>query len=279
MRIELAERTHVGLLRAGNEDALLAMPARGIFMVADGMGGEEAGEEASAQAVASVRTTLEEFLAEEPEDPEMLGEMLREALQQANRDVHAIAERHPNKRGMGSTASLLCLHRDAWFVAQVGDSRVYLMRDGVARLLTRDQTVVWELYQQGMIDRDQVNDHPGRHLLTQCIGSGEDLAVDMSEGRLRDQDLFMVCSDGLTGYASEETIFSILADPVIGIDAMADRLIDSALAGGGGDNVSLILVQVEMDEEEAWLTARRGLPRAPDSDATQPAPDQTESYD
>ncbi|MCE5230789.1 protein phosphatase 2C domain-containing protein [bacterium] len=232
---------------------MLAIPDAGVFVIADGMGGEVAGEEASAQTISSIDQALRPLAQNPPANPDQLELLLQDALMQAHRDVFDISKLNPLKRGMGSTASLLCVHRDAWMVAQIGDSRVYLIRNGLIRQITTDHTVVWELYKQGIIERDQLALHPTRHLLTQCIGSSEPIKIDLFEGAVRNGDMFLICSDGLTGYVPEEQLNATLVDPALDLDQMADELVESALAGGGGDNISLILLRVHPDPGDRWL--------------------------
>lgn len=233
---------------------MLTMPECGVFVIADGMGGEVAGEEASAQVVGSIRQALGGLAQNPPAQPDQLAALLQEAIHLAHHDVFEIAKFNPLKRGMGSTVSLLCVHRDAWMVAQIGDSRVYLVREGLVRQITTDHTVVWELFRQGAIERGQLADHPARHLLTQCIGSGEAIDIDLFEGIARHGDLFLICSDGLTGYVSDELLYATLTDPALDLERMADELVESALSGGGGDNISLILVRAEPGPEDRWVT-------------------------
>lgn len=253
MNIEYAARSHVGLVRPTNEDSLLTLPECGVFAVADGMGGEVAGEEASAQVVSSLRQTLAGLAQKPPAEPDQLATLLQDAVHLAHHDVFDIAKFEPLKRGMGSTVSLLCVHRDAWMVAQVGDSRVYLAREGLVSQVTTDHTVVWELFRQGVIERNQLADHPARHLLTQCVGSGEPIHIDLFEGIARPGDLFLICSDGLTGYVRDELLFATLIDPALDLEQMADALVQAALAGGGGDNVSLILVRPAPGPDDRWI--------------------------
>lgn len=264
MQLDYVARTHQGLVRESNQDSILALPELGIFAVADGMGGEQAGDEASAQTIATIRTASEAFFRAAPEEPGQIEALLRETLAQASQDVFQISVREPAKRGLGSTASLLCLHRGLYFIAQVGDSRVYLAREGRVRQLTRDHTLVWMLYEQGAITRAQLETHPERHLLTQCVGSSRPITIDLFKGTLLPGDLFLICSDGLTGYAGEEKIAELLPEERLSVQARAERLIDESLRAGGGDNVSVIIVRVAALGEPAQLWSLG------DQEATQP---------
>ena len=262
MQLETVSKTHTGLVREINQDAMLVMDGRGVFLVADGMGGEQAGEEASAQVVATVRSSIRSFFQVKPAGPSQIDNLLRDTLHEANEDVCQIAVREPEKQGLGSTASLLCLHRGVYFAAQVGDSRIYLVRKGKATQLTRDHTLVWMLFEQGAITRDQLETHPERHLLTQCIGTRKPLAVDTLEGTIEEGDLFLLCSDGLTGYATEQQVFDIVSDKKLGLEEMADQLIEAALQAGGGDNVTAVLAKVKkLESEDNWRPEETAPPQ------------------
>lgn len=253
MKIEFTSLSHVGLIRDINQDTILELPDLGCFLVADGMGGEQAGEEASAQVAATLQRDLEAFFRTSPDSPKDIEHALRQAFSRANQDVRQIAQHEPAKSGLGSTGSLLCLHRGIHLIAHVGDSRIYRFRNGEARLLTRDHTLVWMLYEQGAISRVEMETHPERHLLTQCIGSPKDVNVDLLEDRVEAGDLFLLCSDGLTGYAPERRIFEIVADQDRSLQERTQQLIDEALGGGGGDNVTVMLVRVaRLDEQDTW---------------------------
>ena len=149
-------KTHQGLVRETNEDSILEMSAQGVWGVADGMGGKEAGDEASAQVIVTARRVVENFFQTPPAGPPQVETIMREALREANRDVYEISVREPGKRGLGSTASMLCLHRGHYFISHVGDSRIYHARQGRLRQLTRDHTLVWSLYERGLLAHDQL---------------------------------------------------------------------------------------------------------------------------
>lgn len=263
MKLQSVELTHVGSVRSENQDSIFSLVDRGVFMVADGMGGEKAGAEASAQVIETVKRVANGFFkSQDPRAPSVIEAMLRDALQQANSDVFQISVKEPDKTGLGSTGSLLTLHKGIYFIAQVGDSRIYLMREGNIRLMTRDHTVVWALYENGVITRDQLETHPERHLLTQCVGGPKPLNVDTYEGRLQEGDVFLICSDGLTGYAGEEAIFKIYPEATTDLKGCAEHMIEAALGGGGGDNVSVILIRVEkLDPEDNWMPEVTPTPR------------------
>jgi len=254
MKLRYFALTDVGSVRKRNEDSILEIPEHSLFMVADGMGGEKAGQEASQQVVKTVERVMREFFdAGKAEAPQPIGKMMRDVLNVANKEVFEISLREPDKTGLGSTGSLLFFSHGLYFASQVGDSRIYLIRNGDVKQVTRDHTIVWTLYENGVITRDQLETHPDRHLLTQCVGGPKPIDVDLFEDRVEVNDTFLICSDGLTGYAGEGKVFQILLEPEMTLEERAKRLLKAALDGGGGDNVSIILIQVEsLDPEDNW---------------------------
>lgn len=253
MKLDAVYRSHVGLVRSNNQDAVLCLPASGWFLVADGMGGEQAGEEASAQVVATVQATADAFAKSLPADPIQAETRLGACLQQANQDVLAIAAAEPQKTGLGSTASLLWLHRGVLFIGHVGDSRIYLAREGRVDLITNDHSLVWVLHQQGALTRAEMDAHPDRNLLTRSIGSKREIDVDTHQRQFKAGDLFLLCSDGLTSHVTEAEIFALLNASDTSLDSMADALIQAALDAGGGDNISVVLLRVlELDATDDW---------------------------
>lgn len=257
MKFEAIGATHTGVVREVNQDVILLLKDFGVFLVADGMGGELAGDEAAAQVRETVKRATRQYFSGIPHDAEELNQVLCAALEKSGRAISRIVEGAPHKSGMGSTGSLLCLHRGVYCIAQVGDSRVYLCRNKKVEQLTRDHSEVWRLYEQGMITRDEMETHPQRHLLTQCIGGGMDVRPDSFQGRVHPGDTFLICSDGLTGYMPEGEIFKLLSNEKLRLQAKADHLIRSALDGGGGDNVSVVLVKVEsLGDKDNWQPAQ-----------------------
>lgn len=271
MQLESIALTHQGLIRDNNQDSILALPEAGLFAVADGMGGEKAGDEASRQVVNTLRGHTEQFRQRPPVTPAEMKGLVQRTLQDANRDVHQIALHEPAKQGMGSTASLLWLHRGAWFTGHVGDSRVYLAHGGQIRQLTSDHTLVWTLYERGQITREEMEYHPERHLLTQCIGAAAPVKVDALQGSLHPGDLFLICSDGLTGYVRELRIHEILLEKHPTLEAKASALLNEALQAGGGDNISVVLVRVAaLDGKDTWGGLHEQYPSHCDDTITQP---------
>lgn len=223
-----AAATDVGLVRANNEDAYLAAPP--LFAVADGMGGHRAGEVASAAALRALR-----------EGAGHDTDSLVAAVHAANRAVHAEATANPDLAGMGTTITALMASAGSAQIVHVGDSRAYLFRDGRLRRLTQDHTVVDRLAREGKIPAEEVERHPQRSVLERALGVSPEVDVDVQLLDVRPGDRMLLSTDGLTSMLADDEIGAILldeSDPQVA----ADRLIEEALAAGGKDNVTAVVV-------------------------------------
>lgn len=227
--------THVGRVRKINEDAILALPDLGVWVVADGMGGHAAGDFASqtiVEAVAGLSADLG------PAD-RMRG--LRDAINGAHATILEEGARHGGVT-IGAAVVALML-ADGHFVAfWAGDSRLYLLRDGAIEMLTTDHSVVAEFVKSGQMTWDEAELHPQSNAITQAVGVGDAPGLEKIRGQTRPGDRFLLCSDGLNKHAGFETLRAALQDTPI--ETVTDRLLQIALDGGGKDNVSIIVVDV-----------------------------------
>ena len=242
MKILHAARTDVGMIRSGNEDNFTvdASPTRGIFIVADGMGGHAAGEVASEMAVRIVQRELAPVRDLDGED---VVQMVATALKRANRAIHDRTLTETDKQGMGTTVSALLLAGSRYLIGQVGDSRVYLLRAGSLTQLTKDHSYVQEQVDAGFLTPEQARYHPYSNVITRCVGAGQDVEPDIYRGEVREGDLFLVASDGLTGMVDDRRLAQLLnsrAEP----DRKVQSLIAEANGRGGLDNITAIIVQV-----------------------------------
>ncbi len=249
-------KTDVGKKRKLNEDAFLADSALGLFVVADGMGGHAAGEVASALAVQAVRSVVEEAkplieqFARSPtaETREQIAHLMEKAIHKACSEIYATATSDLGKRGMGTTCvALLAIGRKA-VIGHVGDSRVYLFRQGRAHQLTEDHTIINEQLKRGLITREQAKEADNKNVITRAVGIQPSVAVDTLITDLLPGDLYMLCSDGLHGYLSEDELPVLLAQEPR--EKLADQLVDLANARGGKDNITAVAVSVTADDEE-----------------------------
>ncbi len=240
MHIEYGIRSDRGKVRASNEDTCIANAEGNLFLVADGMGGHAAGEIAS-QIAAS---TVEEIIsgATQDSDPE---DLLQHAVSQANGRVYETQKLKPECRGMGSTLTVLTLRNGRYYIAQVGDSRAYLFRDGVLIQETQDHSLVWPLYKSGTLQKEDISRHPQKNLITRSIGTYPQVEADFENGRALAGDIFLLCSDGLTDVLSDHDIVEVLSDSSKGTQELSNRLIDVANERGGPDNVSAIVVHLK----------------------------------
>ena len=225
-------RTDIGKLRKQNEDAAWFDEARAVFAVADGMGGHLAGEVASRMAIEAVQR-----MARENERPGIAA--LREAVACAHETILAHAQDHIECAGMGTTLSVLWLGEKYAYIAHVGDSRIYRLREGSLTQITQDHSLVEELVRAGLITREQARTHPRRNIITRALGTHGENEPDLLVTDVQDGDVFLLCTDGLTGMVPDDEIERTLRD--CGIEAAADRLLALALDAGGRDNVTLIL--------------------------------------
>jgi serine/threonine protein phosphatase PrpC len=236
MGIESEIRTDVGLRRKLNEDSVVGFPERGLWVVADGMGGHEAGEVASALIV--------ESMGRLPpiDDPEKLVAEAIAALLDVNAELIEMGRDGPETRTIGSTVVGLALGKGQYRCFWAGDSRAYRVRDGQIVQLTRDHSLVQDLISAGMLDEADAEKHPNANVITRAVGAAEDLRVDTVDGVVFPGDIFLLGSDGLTRVVSQvEMLATLYSKPLA---QAADHLIEMVLARGAPDNVSLAIVRV-----------------------------------
>ena len=246
VRLLHAARTDVGMIRSGNEDnfAVSDWGNRGLFIVADGMGGHAAGEVASEMAVQTIERELQNLKDPHDDDAE---DKLADALRKANRTIHDRTITEVDKQGMGTTASVLLLWESKYLIGQVGDSRVYLLRDGELQQLTKDHSYVQEQVDAGFLTPEQARYHPYSNVITRCVGASPEVEPDIYEGEVKIGDLFLVASDGLTGMVDDRRL-QILLMSRAAPERKVHALIAEANGRGGLDNITAIVVQVAPDE-------------------------------
>jgi protein phosphatase len=243
VQLSVAAGTDVGRTRVGNEDSLHADAdeQRGVFIVADGMGGHAAGEIASAMAVHTVAESLSTLHDTTAEDAD---EQMAFALREANRRIYERTLHEPEKRGMGTTLSCLVLGQGHWLVGHIGDSRVYLLRDGALYQLTRDHSYVQEQVEAGLMTPEEARRSPHSNVITRCVGANRDVEADVVSGALHDGDRFLLASDGLTGMLDDMALQRVLHSE-LSPGRQVDSLIANANRRGGLDNITAIVVQVQ----------------------------------
>ncbi|WP_293940974.1 protein phosphatase 2C domain-containing protein [Sphingomonas sp.] len=236
MGFECVTRTHVGLRRKVNEDSLLECTERGLWAVADGMGGHEAGEVASAMVV--------EALAGLPITSNLEADTANavSAMIRVNQELIVLARSDIHPRTIGSTVVGLIIRDGQYRCFWAGDSRAYRVRSGVIRQLTRDHSLVQELVEAGMIAPDEAHNHPNANVITRAVGAAETLIVDTVGGDARPGDQFLLASDGLTRLVDDGEMRDEMAE--FEPSEAAGKLLDAVLVRGAPDNVSLIIIKV-----------------------------------
>jgi protein phosphatase len=237
-----AALTDVGRVRRDNEDSVYCSAESGVFVVADGMGGHAAGEVASAIAsewiadrLCGVCLTME---------LEQLEDRFRTAFVEAGREILRQAAENTGRLGMGTTATVLLLQPEGvYIIGHIGDSRAYILRDDIISQITRDHSWVQEQVDRGMITPEQAKNHPQSNIITRALGTEPYPTPDLYSGNLRDGDVFLLASDGLTDMLSEERILAILTDQPNPERCVA-RLVREANLAGGLDNVTALVTRV-----------------------------------
>ncbi|KQT01908.1 Stp1/IreP family PP2C-type Ser/Thr phosphatase [Cellulomonas sp. Leaf395] len=240
--LRYAARSDVGLVRSNNQDSAYAGPH--LLMVADGMGGHAGGDVASSVAVAAFAP-----LDGESHGPDDALDQLETALADARDEIIARSDADPELSGMGTTVLAILRAGNKLAMVHLGDSRGYLMRDGVLTQVTTDHTFVQHLVDIGRITPEEAEHHPQRSVVMRVLGDFDpEVTPDLSVREARRGDRWLLCSDGLSGFVSAETIEETMAT-IADVDACADRLVQLALRAGGGDNITVVLADVvELDD-------------------------------
>lgn len=243
--------TDVGLLRTNNEDAILSQPDIGLWVVADGMGGHEAGEVASDLTQHAIHEAY------------LKGVTLEQAIYDAHQSILNAVQNGQGKYGMGSTVVALSSAGNHYQIAWVGDSRAYLYKPsikGTLQQLSTDHSYVQSLFNTGVISREQMATHPDKNIITQCLGSTEldEIKVDYVNHKWHKNERVVLCSDGLTDGVSDAQILETLQLNSNPQDA-ANALIQAALASGGKDNISVVVIEAPKNLPNHWLAKLKGF--------------------
>lgn len=227
-----AFRTDVGKVRANNQDAPIVSEKLRLYGVADGMGGHKGGEVASTSARDDL---LRELDGKTPSVAALSG-----AIEEVNRQIYHQQEHDDALTGMGTTLSVLWMSDNFVYIGHVGDSRVYLLRDGEFKQMTLDHSLVEQLVREGVLTEEEAQNHPMRNIITRAIGTDESVEVDVVVEERRKGDLWLACSDGLHGLVDDRQMRDALRQ--YAPEKAADVLLKAALDAGGRDNVTLVIV-------------------------------------
>jgi len=262
--VQVFGRTDVGRTRDHNEDAFIladltadvaAVPTEvrrtisgrkgSLFMVADGMGGAAAGEIASAMAVEAILGELRtSWIAGDTNDPESFVRAIKQATKAANTQIHSYATAHPEYRGMGTTATIAGLLGDTLYLAQVGDSRAYIVRNGVAQQITKDQSLMQKLIEAGELTEEEAKLSERRNIILQALGPEPYVKVDLTHQVVRRGDTLVLCSDGLSGQVTKDEIAMVVTDEP-DVATACKLLVERANFAGGPDNITVIVARFD----------------------------------
>jgi len=253
----------IGLQREGNEDSLLVEDSLGLYIVADGMGGHLAGEVASKVAVEMINKSYRKWLMSETPEDELFGypdrslsrpgNYILSSIRLANRVIYEMAVEYDQYHGMGTTVSIVLITSGLVVAANVGDSRIYMVRDGRLERLSKDHTIVSEQVEMGVMSAEEAAVSPLKHILTRNLGSAENVDAEIFEIEPSNKDRLILCSDGLTDLVSDEEILAVTKkaeDP----ENLCEKFVQLARSRGAHDNTTV--VSVFLDD----MGKRRGSP-------------------
>ena len=236
--LTVAALTHVGKVRATNQDALVESDEMCLYGVADGMGGHNGGETASTGARDHLLSALK------GQKPSL--DALRTAIEAANTALFEQQKENETLSGMGTTLSVVWMSDHFAYLGHVGDSRIYCLRDGKLQQMTDDHSLVGELLRMGFLTPEQAETHPNRNVITRAVGTEEGIDVDLAVEERRAGDVWLICSDGLHGLVSDEDMEAAVKE--LSPQEAAQKLLEAALEAGGKDNISVIVLR---DGEDA----------------------------
>jgi len=236
----------VGRVREGNEDSIAWDARLGLIMLADGMGGHNAGEVASALAVETIKTALQDVLAPEIQAADIIDyhDAVREAVVFANQEIHEQAQMKTECAGMGTTVVMGLFRHDSVILAHVGDSRIYRFREGELTRMTSDHSLVQEMVDSGYLSQEEAQQSASKNLITRALGIAPDVEVDVNQIPVQRDDIFLMCSDGLSDLVNDQEISQVIGDAGMDMQMATQELVNLANERGGTDNISVILVSM-----------------------------------
>ena len=235
-----AAKTDIGLKRKNNEDAFFISPDQHFCLPADGVGGTAAGGLASKIFAESV---IETFAGNSDRSGKEIKHRVQKAFRLANENILKHVTQNADHQGMGCTAELFAFSDEGFIIGHIGDSRTYCLRNGQLEQLTQDHTLVQQQLEAGLIARDKIKQHPLRNVIFRSLGLTEEIELDLLKGKVCPEDLFLLCSDGLTDMVPDDQIRDILSSE-IDIHRKVEQLIETAKSVGGNDNITVVLAAV-----------------------------------
>ncbi len=239
---ESAALSDIGKVRSANEDTFYINDSQAIFLIADGMGGTDFGR----AAADIVRTVVPEYCGDLKKDlpSEQVLDILNKSYLKAHEKIREMIEESVRGRSAGTTADTLVLKGGQYFIAHIGDSRVYLLREKKMTLLTKDHSYLQKMIDSGIDVDEEFSKSFGRHILTRCLGCEDRNITDLLSGDVRSGDIFCLCTDGLHGYVSGNSIQNELLKNSLSNEKICKNLVNSANEAGGNDNVTVIVIKI-----------------------------------
>lgn len=241
--VQIGFKTNKGVVRKNNEDACFVIPGSDVYMVADGVGGNNSGEVASRTAVEQIAGFVNDNDIRANTTPDHIFEYMAEAIGTANGAIYGLGKDQPQYRGMATTIVLAYLFRGEGYIGNVGDSRAYLYRDGELTRVTKDHTYVNELIDKGVITEAEAESHQQKNVITKALGAEPSVEPDFYKLPLHSGDVLVLCTDGLYGEVGEEHMLQVLSRNKSMNDTCAD-LVDLANQSGGRDNITVVCVGI-----------------------------------
>lgn len=241
--VQIGFKCNRGIVRENNEDACFVIPGQDVYIVADGVGGNNSGEVASRTAVSEIAEFVNKNDISHCRNADEIFEYLSQTIELANDKIYRMGIEIVANRGMATTLVMAYIRNMTSYVANIGDSRAYLFRDGVLRKITVDHTYVNELVQQGVITEDEAENHKQKNVITKALGAEAYIDPDFYKIDIHKNDIIMLCSDGLYGEVSEEEIVNSM-NRDINMNDLCCELVDKALEAGGRDNITVVCLKI-----------------------------------
>lgn len=240
---QIGFKSNAGVVRSNNEDACFVIPSHDVYVVADGVGGNNAGEIASRTVVQGIAEYVRDVPLDGCETDEAICEYFMECLTEVNQEVYQLGIEHKENRGMATTVVIAYLRGEAAYIVNVGDSRAYLLRDDELQQLTEDHTYVNELLKNGVITEEEAENHFQRNVITRAVGAEPYVKADFYSVPIQENDILMLCSDGLYGEVTEQQIIEIFNQNE-NMQNTCKLLVNAAIEGGGRDNITVVCLKV-----------------------------------
>lgn len=241
--IQVGFKSNKGVRRANNEDAYFVVPSENVYIVADGVGGNKSGEIASRTAVSCIAEYVRENPIKKIKKETELKKYFMDCMDMANKRIYSLAFKHPQNRGMATTALVAYVAGNSAYIVNVGDSRAYICRDRKLSCITVDHTYVNTLLQQNIITQEEAETHDRKHMITRAVGGDAVIEPDFFRIDIQSGDILLLCTDGLYNEVHEDIIAETLSRPE-SMQDIANELVDKANRCGGRDNITLVCLKI-----------------------------------